>query len=661
MDPLERRSLARISRQIQTDQSAGIADTVWPMPFAGDTMFFSQGENDGSRALISSALPLSSILGIYDHGELKKAQAVHLTDKPSKDYYDGRRDREIYGRGPLGGALTMSTAPLSGSVVEKQHSTTHTAYVGRVGDKAILDNYRPYPDGRRPHYGNYLGAPSIPFDQHFRGSCVSRVKLDGVTAAGFMTFIGDPSSDPSSEEANLDAFKHARAMSRSISEGNQYVRARGYWVSRYTYSVDNTVHRLIDGLDRWDIDIRYGYRLDYAPAIWPGRYWTLWEVHLKFSSQIHPTYGHSLASDWVTFPSDLWSIHDHSSVKLLDWNGDSGSFPEPSPSISVSFPAGDLIRTYSEIYQVGDASDYQFEKFRIGRGRSPHWRAFAVTNAVIDEMNNIRPSSFIAASKAFDDNTLALEANNLQNLQQLPGILNLLPDLGQLSRLVAKCFSGDPSAIKDLIDFVTEEVLKWRFERLPTQKDVDEVLSTDIDGVLSAVTSQRTAIIKGKFEYSFSESENFLSNGTLHLDTRAQIEVRFDLSTFLAGMLAARSLGLLPTLASIWNLLPFSFVVDWFTNMSKRLHLVDNATLFMTVGINYCLWSYKITWYPSEELLAEYNLVSLDPETPFGITVFVRELSAFMPRLRESRFDFLRPSSKPDPITVGSLLWQLFT
>lgn len=656
MDPLEGRCLVRLSREINSTTNSGIADTVWPMPYAGDTLFFSQGEYDGSRALISSALPLSSILGLLDHGEEKRAQRSFLTDRPEKVRYDGRVDRELYAGGPVGGVLAMQARPITKAILWKEHGTRHVRWNGRVGDKEILDNYREYPDRRAPVYGE----AEHPFYQKFRGTSGDQFRLSGVTAGGYMTFEVDPSSEVIREEANLDAFAHAQRQYKRMLDGEEFLRTRGYWVSKYRPVHNHSVHDKVNDLDRWLVDISYVYRLDYAPYIWPGRYWVEWLVNVKFTYQYRPAYGSALASTWNKIPDEAWSFLDQSSVTLNAWNGDNGSFPEPVPILG--FNLSSRIVAYSSIYQLDDANRYWFDQFRTGEGRSARWRDVIISRAVDENMAQIRPSSFIAASKAFDDNTLILKANTLQDLQHLPGIVQLLPDLGELAKIVAKCFDGDPSAIKDLIDFITEEILKIRFQRKPLQKDIDDALSVDdYDTLLRGITRTRTVTIKGKFEYVFTDAENFIHDGRLTLTTRAQIEVRFDLSTVLAGMLTARSLGLLPTLASIWNLLPFSFVVDWFTNMTKRLHLVDNAVLFQTLAINYCLWSYEVNWYPSDEMLRRYNLVNIDPDKPFHLSVYARELSSIMPRLRDSKFDFLRPSQRPDLITVGALLWQLFS
>ena len=152
-----------------------------------------------------------------------------------------------------------------------------------------------------------------------------------------------------------------------------------------------------------------------------------------------------------------------------------------------------------------------------------------------------------------------------------------------------------------------------------------------------------------------------MNDGTLKLVTRSKIRFISDPSTLWGQMLMANSVGLLPTLSRIWNLLPFSFVVDWFTNMSKRLHLVDDQVLWLALRVVFCTHSYQVTYYPSDERLLEFNLKNAPGGEPFGVSTYIREFTRITPRLVDSPIDFLRPTKGPDPVTVGSLLWQLLS
>jgi len=237
--------------------------------------------------------------------------------------------------------------------------------------------------------------------------------------------------------------------------------------------------------------------------------------------------------------------------------------------------------------------------------------------------------------------------------------LELIPDLSKLSEILMRLTKGDLSALKDLVDFITEAILQYNYAQRPLIRDGKELTQADLIASLDRLLKTKSFVVYGDFKYVFPDSENFIGPGKLVLETRSKVKANLDMSTLMMSYLCANSLGLMPTLARIWSLIPFSFVVDWFTNMSKRLRLVDNQVLWMATRTAWCLYSYTVTYYPTATELATYGLYNVSESTPFGISVYTREFSRVAPRLSESSFDFLRPTNSPDPVTVGALIWQL--
>lgn len=55
------------------------------------------------------------------------------------------------------------------------------------------------------------------------------------------------------------------------------------------------------------------------------------------------------------------------------------------------------------------------------------------------------------------------------------------------------------------------------------------------------------------------------------------------------------SLGILPTLENLWDLVPFSFVVDWFTHLGDFLERVDSKARILRFNVRYVTLSHKHT------------------------------------------------------------------
>lgn len=284
-----------------------------------------------------------------------------------------------------------------------------------------------------------------------------------------------------------------------------------------------------------------------------------------------------------------------------------------------------------------------------------HRKLFFRTN---DTLPDLRPSAFYSASDALQKHIEVLQANHLENLSQLSGLLSILPNLTKLPRIVSKLTKGDPSAIVEAIDYITDAIIKFRFAQSPTVGDTIELVTTDVLGELRSLLQSKTYTLYGDFFWEFPEVDNYMGDGRLVLGTRSKVNITIDMSTLLANYLTANSMGLLPTLSRTWAVIPFSFVVDWFTNMDDRLQAVDNQLLWLCLRTNWSLHSYTVSYYPSESVLSSYGLEAPDPDEPFRVTAYFRELSLIGPILRDSRFDFLAPNHGPDPLTVGALTWQ---
>jgi hypothetical protein len=68
-----------------------------------------------------------------------------------------------------------------------------------------------------------------------------------------------------------------------------------------------------------------------------------------------------------------------------------------------------------------------------------------------------------------------------------------------------------------------------------------------------------------------------------------------------------------------------------------------------------------VTYVPADSELDEFNLSNWGSSEPFSVSVYQREFSRWMPKLSESKYDLLSPTHSPDPLVIGSLLWQVLS
>jgi hypothetical protein len=609
--------------------------------YQGDILFF-QGIDILNISFRSDALRCIDVAGFPPSPPFETSrEEVPLTPRPVNPPYDWGFDHDTYSSR----LSLVSGAAIGGDLGLREKQVLHDHFQGSTSDLKFIDRFQYRPDAlngvlyQNPTWVKY---PTV--------GLADGLVATGFTDTGFIRF-GSASIGPTYVEFGQDAYDTAMLQCEQINNLPNSV----YYLTKFPFFLRyaNCVNKSFKAYNHRHVDISYEFRMEAQPG-WGGTFAT-YAVHILFDVAWSPLHGSNSMFDGHKLDPSVISVVNQSTVELIDKHHDvSQALARPYEVFFEPLPM-----LFTEVLQVGETYYGNWQAFSYHSG-SWHLPIYEIFHRNVDlHMSDIRPSGFFAAAKALEDNITSLKANNVENLAQLSGILETLPDLSGLASLAAKITEGDPSAILGAVDYIADAILRYRFAQAPTAADLQEVLRTDLKRELTDLVRPKAATIYGRFQYTFQGTENFVGNGTLKLETVAKCRIQLDFSTLLASLFTANSVGLLPTLSRLWAVVPFSFVIDWFTNMGNRLKSVDNQLQWLAMRTDYVLYSYKLTWIPSEDYLAQYNIVSFDPETPFGIVCYRRELSRNTPLLRESRFDFQKPSQGPNPVTVGALIWQL--
>jgi hypothetical protein len=599
-------------------------------------------------ALVSEPMTCDDIVGLTPNSFGLPVFTDTLYSKPSPITYDGVWDWNNYG-----GILAINNLMGQGSVGDdvRENGVIHPRFNGELRDDTSLMEciYQQVPGQNNSWFGYQHEKLTLrPFY-----TPVNEIIQVGTDSFGYRNFylwysqIG-PSGDDVMDTNLHDWMVGFCQYLTDVGEVSDIVAPWSFYWRNFDLHVEKHGNHF-----SYDLSYDYEMRVDLIE----GQAWSTFRVNITLGAGFSPVVSIVDPTSWNPIHPDVFGFGCESSVDVIDWYSplSTTSAPKVTP-ISVDFP----IRTqfYTQPLKNGFAgSESNFTIFRNTYRKWGHDIRDYFSGIMDMNMPHIRTSSFFAASDALDKKR-SLKANHLENLSQLSAIAELLPDLEALSSLLAKAAKGDPSAVLEAVDFLTEEILKFRFGTAPNAGDAAELLRHDLLREISSLSKIEHETLYGKFSYTFTSDENFMGDGVLVLDTRSKIRIQIDLSTLMTSILALDSIGLLPTLERVWEILPFSFVVDWFTNMSKRLHSADKQLEFLAIRTDWCLHSYRISWYPSAELLKDFHLENVPSAEPFSISLYQREFTRVMPLLRDSKFDFQRATQGPNALTVGCLLWQ---
>lgn len=262
-------------------------------------------------------------------------------------------------------------------------------------------------------------------------------------------------------------------------------------------------------------------------------------------------------------------------------------------------------------------------------------------------------SCYVSSSDAVSDFRNEVGKNYLESIAELHQVLSMVPNLKPFFRFVqlvprAKLLS----AAFSLVDFASQTYLLTKFGLMPFKDDILS-LSAVYDSVLAKLRRDYTIpqILRGKSTFVLTDGplENFV------LTTRTKISVSLPSDSLILSTLPLSSGGLDPSFANLWDLVPFSFVLDWFFNLSKRFEAIDSSFYMMTANVDYCVHSYTLR-SPLEGLIVDGEFDFNDVE----YTYYDRAISKFYPGPRQEHYDWLAKTIDPPMLIAGSLLWTVF-
>lgn len=204
-------------------------------------------------------------------------------------------------------------------------------------------------------------------------------------------------------------------------------------------------------------------------------------------------------------------------------------------------------------------NDFTHYPFKFGE----HAYFSGMSNDLPGSGRGLHPGLFSAAYYAAQDKLPQLLSNTFQNLLEV----------GQTALSLANGI--DLSDLRRLRNLAGDAWLAYRYQYNTTVSDLEELESTlerfdDLSRVAGNITS-----------YGMASD----STGSYHC------ALVVDSKEILSRSVAKR-FNLRPTLANAWDMIPYSFIVDWFTNIGEVLGAIDRWLDSPSFGSVTCWYSY---------------------------------------------------------------------
>jgi hypothetical protein len=287
------------------------------------------------------------------------------------------------------------------------------------------------------------------------------------------------------------------------------------------------------------------------------------------------------------------------------------------------------------------------------------------TSQIQTDMYRLLPATFYSSSDAIMKHIDVIQANYIESLSELGEIASLIPDISNFVSFITSARRGEwLKAGNSLAKTWSEFQLQWDFGIKPAISDIAE-LSNKMDILEQRMREERLwghQTLYGKFNWTMPGGRYGLDKD-VRFTFRSKVDTSFNRSSLFAAILKGKAAGLLPTMSSLWDLVPFSFVVDWFGNIGGRLEQVEAQAFMLCLPCNYTVHSVLAEYAWSSDELEERDLtISLPGQAGPGMRFYYRMPSARFPKLFDAgdpEFDFQAAQGPHSLITAGALVLAL--
>lgn len=252
-----------------------------------------------------------------------------------------------------------------------------------------------------------------------------------------------------------------------------------------------------------------------------------------------------------------------------------------------------------------------------------------------------RTDRYFAFANSYAAMAPSLSTNFIETVLELSELSKALPDLTHLLLALKELKRRPWMAAKEMVDFLTGSHLWLQYGLIPNVSAVSEV--TRLHEVLLQPIAMGT-----RFHGSQTRAMNLHGIPCL-VTTRCRTRLRdnFYVHAYLSAVTGLARAGLFPTISNLWDLIPLSFVADWFTGISAKIRrFEDAATLAVLPTLNYVL----------------IHEVTMIGEVPPGFSVLTENVIRLFNRgvfiTPPPPVSFESGPGAPSPI-AGSLIYQL--
>jgi hypothetical protein len=253
---------------------------------------------------------------------------------------------------------------------------------------------------------------------------------------------------------------------------------------------------------------------------------------------------------------------------------------------------------------------YTLEDDTFREGDTSPFPALYFYERYMQELPQLVGACAYSASDAMESILPRLENNYLETISEIRTILQPLTWPKTFLAFLRRNVKKSPNAVRDILETVADYNIAYSFGLAPNIRAAME-LRDDLLPILEKLTD---GSLCGPGTYHGKRVwENLIIIGddrpvNLRAGTKVSLNIHAD--SILPYILPADTLGFLPTLSRLWEVVPWSWLIDYGFNVKELLRLIDVSTFQLLADINYSVNTLKIDYHFQPIDCARYNFMT---------------------------------------------------
>jgi hypothetical protein len=293
--------------------------------------------------------------------------------------------------------------------------------------------------------------------------------------------------------------------------------------------------------------------------------------------------------------------------------------------------------------------------YESGAGSARTFPSFCVSAAAV--LPDCYSAAFISSKNAIDAHLEVLGTNHLETLAEVRDLCGLV----EVLKLLRQFKDLRRGGILHLLSLLADAKIAYSFAISPSVSDAKEIAgrSRDLISKFRSGEFLTGTDIRGKHSIDIPATLTGNFDG-MSVVVRSKLGVRIHPDSFLSAALPIRSVGLLPSFSALWDILPWSWLVDWFTHLGEYLDDVDSQAMFLGLEITKSVHSvcieYKFNHIDMEDF--KFHVDEDGPDGGAGYRLYDRYVMSTLPSMGPSRLPLHGSILDPDWGLVGSLVYK---